>query len=268
MTSLLIGCGNLGKIILEGFSKKKKKILVLEKNIKVCKDIKKNFSNVECFSDPKKVNWLKVNYIMICVKPNDSKKVISEIKNYCNKKHVILSFIAGLEIKTISKWIVYNNSILRIMPNIFISSNNSSTAVYGKNLNTNIKNKIVRDFSEFGEIIWVKKEEKIDFFTAMFGGGPAYFFYILNCFNKIIKKNGFTERQSLSAIKLLLQGVLENINKENFRFSDSIQKVASKGGTTEEGLKVLSKRNNLFMLFEKAILSAENKSKRISKKLI
>ena len=42
-------------------------------------------------------------------------------------------------------------------------------------------------------------------------------------------------------------------NKENFKFSDSIQKVASKGGTTEEGLKVLSKRNNLFLLFEKAI---------------
>ena len=149
MTSLLIGCGNLGKIILEGFSKKKKKILVLEKNIKVCKDIKKKFSDVECFSDPKKVIWIKVNYIMICVKPKDSKKVIREIKNYCNKKHVIISFIAGLEIKTISKWIVYKNSILRIMPNILISSNNSSTAVYGKNLNTNIKNKIVRDFSEF-----------------------------------------------------------------------------------------------------------------------
>ena len=267
MTSLLIGCGNLGKIILERFSKKKNKIFLLEKNIKVCKDIKKKFSNVECFSDPKKVNWIKVNYIMICVKPKDSKKVISEIKNYCNKKHVILSFIAGLEIKTISKWIVSKNLILRIMPNIFISSNNSSTAVYAKNLNSNIKNKIVRDFSEFGDIVWMKNEEKLNFFTAMFGGGPAYFFYILNCFNNIIKKNGFTERQSISAIKLLLKGVLEYIDKENFKFSDSIQKVASKGGTTEEGLKVLSKRNNLLMLFEKAILSAEGKSKRISKKL-
>ena len=267
MTSLLIGCGNLGKIILERFSKKKKKIFVLEKNIKVCKDIKKKFSNVEFLSDSKKVNWIKIKYIMICVKPNDSKKVISEIKKYCDKKHVILSFVAGLEIKTISKWIVSKSLILRIMPNIFISSNNSSTAVYAKNLDTNIKNKIVRDFNEFGDIIWMKKEEKIDFFTAMFGGGPAYFFYILNCFNKIIKKNGFTEKQSLSAIKLLLKGVLENINKENFKFCDSIQKVASKGGTTEEGLRVLSKRNNLFMLFEQAILSAENKSKRISKKL-
>ena len=68
------------------------------------------------------------------------------------------------------------------MPNIFISSNNSSTAVYAKNLNTNIKNKIVRDFSEFGDIIWVKKEEKIDFFTAMFGGGPAYFFLYFKLF--------------------------------------------------------------------------------------
>ncbi len=267
MTSLIIGCGNLGKIILERFSKKKNKIFLLEKNIKVCKEIKKKFSNVECFSDPKKVNWIKVNYIMICVKPNDSKKVFSEIKNHCNKQHVILSFIAGLEIKTISKWIVSKNSILRMMPNIFISSNNSSTAVYAKNLNTNIRNKIEKDFSEFGDIIWMKKEQKIDFFTAMFGGAPAYLFYILNCFNKIIKKNGFTEKQSLSAIKLLLKGVLNNINKENFKFSDSIEKVASKGGTTEEGLKVFSKRNNLFTLFERAILSAENKSKRISKKL-
>ena len=59
-------------------------------------------------------------------------------------------------------------------------------------------------------------------------------FYILSCFNKIIKKNGFTKKESLSAIKLLLKGVLENINKEDFKFSDSIQKVASKGGTTEE----------------------------------
>ena len=267
MTSLLIGCGNLGKIILEGFSNKKRKISVLEKNIKVCKDIKKKFSNVECFSEQKRVDWDKVNYIMICVKPNDSKKVVSELKNYCNKNHVILSFIAGLQTKTISKWIISKSSILRIMPNIFISSNNSSIAAYGKNLKIHVKNRILKDFGEFGDIIWVNKEEKIDFFTAMFGGGPAYFFYILNCFNKIIKKNGFTEKQSLSAIKLLLRGVLEDINKENYKFGDSIQKVASKGGTTEEGLKVLSKRNILFKLFEKAVVSAENKSKKISKKL-
>ena len=110
-----------------------------------------------------------------------------------------------------------------------------------------------------------EKEEKNRFFTAMFGGGPAYFFYILSCFNKIIKKNGFTERESISAIKFLFKGVLENIKKENFKFSDSIQKVASKGGTTEEGLKFYQKEIICLSYLKKAILSAEKKSKRISK---
>ena len=267
MTSLLIGCGNLGKIILEGFVNKKRKISVLEKNIRICKAINKKFPNVKCSNDQKQINWNKFNFIMICVKPNDSKKVVDEIKNYCNKNHVIISFIAGLQTKTISKWITSKCLILRIMPNIFISSKNSMTAVYSQSLSSNIKNKIAKLFSEFGDIVWIKKEEKIDFFTAMFGGGPAYFFYILDCFNKIIKKKGFTEKESLSAIKLLLKGVLEEINKKNYKFNDSIKKVASKRGTTEEGLKVLSKKNNLLKLFEKAIVSAERKSKRISQNL-
>ena len=267
MTLLLIGCGNLGKIVLEGFSNKKKKISILEKNIKIHKDIKKKFANVECFSHQKNVNWNKVNYIMLCVKPNDSKEAISQIRSYCKKNHIIISFVAGLQTKTISKWIISKSTILRVMPNIFISSNNSSTAIYAKNLNTKIKHKITKDFGYFGEIIWIKNEEKMNFFTAMFGGGPAYFFYILDCLNKIIKKNGFAEIHSLSSLRSLLRGVLNDIDKENYKFNDLIKKVASKGGTTEEGLKVLSKNNNLSKLFEKAISSAESKSEIISEKL-
>ena len=36
MTSLLIGCGNLGKIILDGFQKNKK-VYVLDNNLKINK---------------------------------------------------------------------------------------------------------------------------------------------------------------------------------------------------------------------------------------
>ena len=59
MTSLLIGCGNLGKIILERFSKKKNKIFLLEKNIKVCKDNKKNFPMLNVLAIQKKLIGLK-----------------------------------------------------------------------------------------------------------------------------------------------------------------------------------------------------------------
>ena len=42
MTSLLIGCGNLGKIILEGLSKKKKDFSI-RKILKFVEILKKNF---------------------------------------------------------------------------------------------------------------------------------------------------------------------------------------------------------------------------------
>ena len=40
MTSLLIGCGNLGEIILKGFNKSNKKILVLEQKVEISKHIR------------------------------------------------------------------------------------------------------------------------------------------------------------------------------------------------------------------------------------
>ena len=37
--------------------------------------------------------------------------------------------------------------------------------------------KINNFFTFFGSFVWLKNEEEIDFFTAFFGGGPAYISY-------------------------------------------------------------------------------------------
>ena len=197
MTSLLIGCGNLGEIILKGFQKSKKKIVVLEKKAKISKYILRRYENVIFLNAFNKVNWNDIEYIMICVKPADSSKILNEIKSFCCKNHLVISFVAGLRTTTISKLILSKSSVIRIMPNIFISSNNSASAVYSKDLKANLKKKITRDFKNFGKIVWVDHEKKIDFFTAMFGGGPAYFFYILDSliFLLLIDTNSYIQCQ-------------------------------------------------------------------------
>ena len=112
----------------------------------------------------------------------------------------------------------------------------------------------------------VNQEKKIDFFTVMFGGGPAYIFSILEIFNEIIKNNGFSEKESLLLLTLV-EGVEKRIKKDSFNFKLSINQVASKGGTTEEALKVFSKKNILSSLINKAIRVATLKSIKISKDL-
>ena len=43
--SLLIGCGNLGQIIISGFYKKKKSILICDKNKNLLKKVNKNYKS-------------------------------------------------------------------------------------------------------------------------------------------------------------------------------------------------------------------------------
>ena len=50
-----------------------------------------------------KIEWKKISYIMLCVKPKDAVNTLDEIRKYCDKTHVIVSFVAGLQTKTISK---------------------------------------------------------------------------------------------------------------------------------------------------------------------
>ena len=51
------------------------------------------------------------------------------------------------------------------------------------------KKKIEKDFSFFGNMIWLKNEKQMHFFTAFFGGGPAY----VSLFFRGLIKNTFSK---------------------------------------------------------------------------
>ena len=84
---------------------------------------------------------------------------------------------------------------------------------------------------------------------------------------KIIKKNGFSDKDSLVLLNSLLEGAIKKLQKGNIDFKSEISEVASRGGTTEEALNVFSQKDRLLNLFNKAISAATNKSIKISKNL-
>ena len=70
---------------------------------------------------------------MICVKPKFAKKILNELKNFCERTHIIISFVAGLKSNIILKYIGAKSEVVRIMPNIFIETNNSASGnIYKK----------------------------------------------------------------------------------------------------------------------------------------
>ena len=107
----------------------------------------------------------------------------------------------------------------------------------------------------------------MDFFTAFFGGGPAYLSFFFEILSKILIKNGFNKKLSNELVLILVSGTLEIIGK-NSNFHDIVKKVASKNGTTEKALNFLKKDKKLSLLISQAISKAERRSVEIAKDLL
>ena len=262
---LLVGCGSLGKIILEGLISPKNKITVLEKKLEKRKKI--NFSNVNVIKDYDSDITENFDYVLICVKPKDCHNFLKKFKDKKINK-VLISFVAGLSISKIISTINYKKlKVVRIMPNILIKNNKSSTGIYTKNINVSMKKKILDIFKFFGYFYWLKKESDFHFFTAMYGGGPAYLLYIFECLNHISLKNRIKREDSLNLLTMLLEGSIQILKENPKDFTTYIQNVTSKGGTTEQAMQILKKENILFKTIEKAMKSATSRSIIISKEI-
>ena len=116
-------------------------------------------------------------------------------------------------------------------------------------------------------MIWLKNEKQMHFFTAFFGGCPAYISLFLETLSKILFHKGFDEKISRQLVSYLANGTVELAEMNNLQYGDIVKKVASKRGTTAQAIKYLKEKKKLILLIQKAILSAEKRSEVISKDL-
>ena len=121
--------------------------------------------------------------------------------------------------------------------------------------------------SEYRDIknIWIKDEKQFDFFTSMFGGGPAYIFYFIKTLVSITRKSGFESKPASKLVLSLLHGASKFLEKNDEEIDSHILKVASKGGTTEEVLNYFSRKDRLYNLVSSAITKGSKKSETLRK---
>ena len=88
---LLIGCGNLGRLLLQIWTKKKYKINVLENNQDVLCDLQDIYSKSILFNRTSDIKFSDYKYIILCVKPNSVNKLIKSISPLISNKQYIFS---------------------------------------------------------------------------------------------------------------------------------------------------------------------------------
>lgn len=228
--------------------------------------------NIVAFSHRKKVKYsvritqsakLLVEFsdiLILSVKPKDASNALAIVKDFVTNKQKLVSVVAGLKTRRLEKTV--NCKVFRLMPNINACARQMCAVICkGKNATMSDLKSIKELFSCMGCIIELG-EKKFDSATSLSGSGPAFFSRVFEDFIVAGIKIGLTKKESEFLTLHTAIGTAKLMQKNSYSAHDVEALVATPGGTTEAGLKVLD--NPVFkQIIFGAISAAREKAKNL-----
>jgi len=245
MKILIIGGGSMGmtyaKSFLSSHIVNKEGMMILEKSEEKAVELRKQ--NIGVFYSEPDDFIKKADLIILAVKPQDINRLFDDIKEFIDNQQVILSIIAGVKMKTICD-LLDITKVIRAMPNLATQIGKSMTVFTSTNEVTRIELVMVQNLiNTTGKSIYTSKEEMIDAATAISGSGPAYVLYFMDSLIKAAVEMGFSPSEAELLVVQTFRGTTDMFNQSNESAEIWIDKVASKGGTTEAALNDFAKSN-------------------------
>ncbi len=195
--------------------------------------------------------------VILAVKPQSFAELARELRPHIHEQ-LVLSIMAGVTTKTLTNTLS-TRRIVRTMPNLALATGQSMTAWYAvKDTQTTESATVQAILDKWGKSIQLKDEAQFDAFTALAGSGPAYFFQLAYLLEEIALRQGFTAEQARQMSLQTLRGAASVLATDESA-GVWVQRVASKGGTTEAALKVLDERE-LEAIVEEAVGAARGRS--------
>lgn len=267
MKILVIGAGNMGLTYAEGMSKSKRlnneNIMVLDKSEEKLKEL----NEISYFDAYKEFEDCvpQADIIFIAVKPYHSDSVFEAIKPYLNPKQMAVSVMAGVTIETIKAGTGLTK-VVRSMPNLPAQIGQGLTSFIATSEVSEEEVSLVEDLlNTTGKSIQVESERFIDASTGISGSGPAYVFYFMQSMMEAAEKMGFSKDDATLLVSQTFKGAVELFNQSDLTPKSWMEKVASKGGTTQAALDSMDK-NNVNKLIQEAAYAAFDRAVELGKK--
>ena len=261
MKVLIIGYGNMGKtyansFISSRFIKPNDTYVLVKNNTSLTNDFGIPDSN---FITIPKDKIKEFDIIILAVKPQDFSNLATEIKEFISEEQIIFSVMAGVTIASIVNKLQCTK-VVRSMPNIPTQIGKGMTVFSASNAVDRKELFIIQNLiNTTGKSIYVENEKLIDAATAISGSGPAYVFYFMNAMIQAATDLGFTQSEAELLVNQTFMGSVDLQNSSSLSNEEWISKVASKGGTTEQALKIFEE-NNVKNSIIKAVKAANDRA--------
>lgn len=262
----ILGYGNMGQTYAKSF---------INSGFVKCEDIfvlTRNSSKIEKKYGIPKENFMEqpsaflsnLDILIVSVKPQDFNNLAFQINSFIKKDQLILSVMAGITIDNIKNQL-NTDKVVRSMPNLPSQIGFGVTVFSASNEVDRKELFIIQNLiNTTGKSLYLDNENLINPATAISGSGPAYVFYFMNAISKAAQELGFTCSEADFLVQNTFLGTSHLQQSSKLSNNEWIEKVASKGGTTEAALNKFNKFE-LNSIIEQGVFDASDRALELGK---
>ena len=263
---LILGCGNMGGAMLAGWLRGG---LAPARFTVVDPVLAEAPAGVMLLRDVAECDGAPFDAILLGVKPQLLDAVAPSLAPLVGPQTVLLSILAGVELASLAARFPMAGGIVRIMPNLAAAIGKSPMGLAGQNqagagLDAATQAKISALLAPLGTAEWLAQESLIDAVTALGGSGPALVYRFLDALAQGGAQIGLPADQALRLALSMVEGAAALAAASEHPPAELARRVASPGGTTEAGLKVLDEGAAITRLVSATLKAARDRSEEMA----
>ncbi|MBQ6271507.1 MAG: NAD(P)-binding domain-containing protein [Clostridiales bacterium] len=256
----IIGYGSMGRMITEKIAssgkatggifvsnRSKEKLRDIPSGVTVCENNRDLASRVGA-SDTKP------GIVFLCVRPADLKSVLSEIAPLLSSDSFVVSLNGSITFDMLSK--IFSGKTAKVIPSVTAEVDRSQTLVcYNDKVGDEDRQELEKLLCCFGNVIELPENE-VGMGSELVSCMPGFIVSIFDVICSSAEKH--TSIPDDQVVKMVLQTMCatgELMLQKNMSFEDVVTRVATKGGITEEGTKVVYEEfpDTADLLFKKTL---------------
>ena len=208
-------------------------------------------------------DYSSLDAVLFAVKPQDFMATLETISSSLSNSPLIVSFAAGIKIKSIEEKLGKGSRVIRVMPNTPMVMGRGMSAMSLGSVAFSDDQEWVRGFlSKAGEVI-VVDESLQDAVTATSGSGPAYYFAFTEAVVGAARRLGIAQEDAVTLASQTLIGAALMVEKSGKELKTLRENVTSPNGTTAAALKSFAD-SGLEELVYQAMKAAHDRSIELS----
>jgi pyrroline-5-carboxylate reductase len=198
--------------------------------------------------------------VLLGFKPKTLDEVARKLDPALDEETILVSILAGVEQASLRARFPAPRTIVKAMPNLPVRLRKGVTNLHSDGTDSAARATIGRLMAALGHCEWFEDEASFQAAGILSGAGPAFLFRFIDALAGAGEAVGVPPGQAQRLALAMVEGSAALAAAADVTPAELARRVASPGGTTEAGLRVLDDEEALRTLLRRTIAAGRNRS--------